>query len=308
PFRSDIRAAADRPRVSAPADTSPAASSVGSGAHPAETVPDRMRTFLSGAGLVAASLLIVLTSGQPDSAPVARDIRKSEAPRSFVDTTFPRLGSRTIQVAAGGDLQKALDEARGGDLIALAPGATYRGPFVLRAKDPAGWVVVATSALNSGLPGRGKRIDPAFKLAPKLMASSGSVIRTEGAAHHFRFVGIEIAPADGAFLHALVELGHEETSADALPHHIIFDRCYLHGDPKRGGRRGIAMNSRETAVVDSYLSDFKEVGADSQAIAGWNGAGPFRIVNNYLEASGENIMFGGADPTIHDLVPSDIEI
>ncbi|MEO8338043.1 MAG: hypothetical protein ABI664_23920, partial [bacterium] len=45
-----------------------------------------------------------------------------------------------------------------------------------------------------------------------------------------------------------------------------------------------------------------------QAIAGWNGPGPFKIVNNYLEGSGENIMFGGADPTINGLVPSDIEI
>ena len=31
-------------------------------------------------------------------------------------------------------------------------------------------------------------------------------------------------------------------------------------------------------------------------------------MNNYLEAAGENVMFGGADPTITDLVPSDIEI
>src|SRR5919206_261134 len=62
------------------------------------------------------------------------------------------------------------------------------------------------------------------------------------------------------------------------------------------------------AVVDSYISDFKEVGADSQAIGGWNGPGPLKIANNYLEAAGENIMFGGADPKIADLVPSDIEI
>jgi hypothetical protein len=31
-------------------------------------------------------------------------------------------------------------------------------------------------------------------------------------------------------------------------------------------------------------------------------------VNNYLEAAGENIMFGGSDPAIPDLVPSDILI
>ncbi len=60
--------------------------------------------------------------------------------------------------------------------------------------------------------------------------------------------------------------------------------------------------------MDSYFSDFKERTADAQAIAGWNGPGPFRIAGNYLEASGENIMFGGADPTIPGLVPADIEV
>jgi hypothetical protein len=106
---------------------------------------------------------------------------------------------------------------------------------------------------------------------PKLVAASGSVIVTEPAAHHYRFVGIEFSPARGSFLHDLVQLGLNHTDVDDLPHHVIFDRCYLHGDPQKGTRRGIAMNSRSTAVIDSYLSDFKEVGADSQAIAGWNG-------------------------------------
>src|SRR5438105_15414368 len=68
------------------------------------------------------------------------------------------------------------------------------------------------------------------------------------------------------------------------------------------------MNGRWVAVLDSYVADFKEQGNDSQALGGWNGLGPFAIGNNYLEAAGENIMFGGADPSITNLVPSDIEI
>src|SRR5262249_39206743 len=52
----------------------------------------------------------------------------------------------------------------------------------------------------------------------------------------------------------------------------------------------------------------KERGADAQAIAGWNGDGPFLIVNNHIEGSGENLLFGGADPSIPMLVPADIEI
>jgi hypothetical protein len=143
---------------------------------------------------------------------------------------------------------------------------------------------------------------------PKLVASSGSVIVTEPAAHHYRFVGIEFGPARGTFLHDLVQLGFNHTDIDDVPHHIIFDRCYLHGDAQKGTRRGIAMNSSSTAVIDSYLADFKEAGADSQAIAGWNGPGPFKISNSFLEAAGENVLFGGADPSIPDLVPADIEI
>jgi hypothetical protein len=41
---------------------------------------------------------------------------------------------------------------------------------------------------------------------------------------------------------------------------------------------------------------------------GWNGPGPFKIVNNTLAGAGENIMFGGSDPGIPNLIPSDIEV
>jgi hypothetical protein len=146
------------------------------------------------------------------------------------------------------------------------------------------------------------------RVMPKLVATSGSVIRAEPGAHHYRFVALEMSPTEGAALTNIIELGDDAKSADGTPHHIIVDRCYVHGDPKAGSRRGIALNSRDSAVVDSYLSDFKERTADAQAISGWNGPGPFRIAGNYLEASGENVMFGGADPAINGLVPSDIEV
>ena len=31
----------------------------------------------------------------------------------------------------------------------------------------------------------------------------------------------------------------------SLPHHIVFERCYLHGDQVKGSRRGIALNARD---------------------------------------------------------------
>ena len=260
---------------------------------------------------------------------LAVTVAASEArpPSARVDTTYPPRTGRTLNVAAGGDLQSALEAARPGDDIVLEAGAVYTGPFTLPPKSGHAWIVIRSSGRSPSsliadgplrgrvfpsslaLPAPGVRVGPAQSpLMPKLEARWGAVISAEPLSHHYRFVGIEVRPTRGAFLKNLVLLGSRESTLAALPHHFIFDRCYIHGDPVKGARRGIALNSRETAVVDSWLSDFKETGADSQAIAGWNGEGPFRIENNHLEGAGENVLFGGADPKIEGLVPSDIEI
>ena len=208
----------------------------------------------------------------------------------------------------GADLQAAVDAARPGDVIALEPDATF-GPLRLPRKTGDEWITIRTSVPDGVFPRPGTRVDPSHaSLMPRIEATSGSAITAAPGAHHYRFIGIEVRPRAGSFLYDLVKLGSGERSLEDLPHHFVFERSYVHGDPQAGGRRGIALNSRHTAVVDSYLSDFKERGADSQAICGWNGLGPFAIVNSYLEAAGENVMFGGADPSITNLVPSDIEI
>jgi hypothetical protein len=106
-----------------------------------------------------------------------------------------------------------------------------------------------------------------------------------------------------------VRLGEfEQTSTDAVPHHVILDRVFIHGRPDADVRRGVSMNGASCALVDSRVVEIHEAGADSQAVGGSTGPGPFKIANNLLEGAGENIMFGGADPRIRDLVPSDIEI
>ena len=235
-----------------------------------------------------------------------------EQPRAFVDTMIVPSNGRTIEVKAGDDLQQALDRAEPGDTILLEPGARFIGPFSLPNKPTGrGWITVRTAAPDRQLPPPGTRVRPADASSmPKLVARRGDgVIHAEQGAHHYRLIGLEITPSDGTYLYSLVWFGHNrDRSVEDLPHHLIVDRCFIHGDPAKGSRRGIALNGRSLAVIDSHLSDFKEVGGDSQAIMGWGGPGPFKIVNNYLEGAGENLMFGGGDPSIRDLVPSDIEI
>jgi hypothetical protein len=66
-------------------------------------------------------------------------------------------------------------------------------------------------------------------------------------------------------------------------------------------------------LIDSYLNDFHCIAVtgtctDAQTINGGNSflpTGPYKIVNNFLEAAGENILWGGATGST---VPADIEI
>jgi hypothetical protein len=219
-------------------------------------------------------------------------------------------GAATIVVPSGGNLQAALDVAQPGDRIELQAGATFTGPFILRNVGDGPEILIRTTTSDADLP-PAHRVGPAdvSRLARLISSDSGTVLRSEGPAGPYRLVGLEIAPAAGVELIDAVRLGTgTETTLDQLPHDITFDRVYIHGDPVVGSRRGIAMNGVNIRVFNSYISDFKQTCCDSQAVATWNGPGPFTIVNNYLEAAGENVMFGGGDPSIAGLVPSDIRI
>ena len=238
-----------------------------------------------------------------------------EPPREFLQTdraTTPVVGN-AIEVAPDADLQAALDEAQPGDEIVLQAGAVYSGNFVLPAKGESDqWITVRTSDM-AGLPAEGLRVGPQHaESMPRILDPTGNgAISTALGAGRYRLIGLEIvASPEVENTWALVNLGNggaEQSDLSVVAHELILDRVYIHGDPKRNCFRCVALNSARTAIIDSYLSEGHAQGFDAQAIGGWNGPGPYKIVNNRLEGSGENVMFGGADPRIPDLVPSDIE-
>jgi hypothetical protein len=221
----------------------------------------------------------------------------------------------TLTVNAGGNLQAAIDAAQPGDTIVLQAGATFTGPFKLRAKNGTAYITIRSSTADSQLPAAGTRITPAHAplLAKIKPGVSGSAIQTVPGASYWRLQFLEVLPSGisgGQTVGTLIEFGSggstNQSSLSQVPHHLVIDRCYVHGHPSLGHRRGLALNSATSEVRDSYFSDFKLVGFDTQAILGWNGPGPYLIENNHLEAAGENVMFGGADPKIANLVPSNI--
>jgi hypothetical protein len=243
-----------------------------------------------------------------------------DGPLVFIDTAMPTQTGTTRTVCPSGcshaTLQAAINAAAPGDTIMLAPGSVHVGPITLTAKSNPNnlWIVIRSSsaAFNAGgALAPGTRVNPSNAASMAAIESPGSNARaivTAAGANHYRLVGLEVrAGAAETNLGNLIVLG-SDTSATPAASDITIDRSWVHGRGDAGSfKRGAAFNGASMAVIDSYFNEFHSTSGDSQAVAGWNGPGPFKIVNNYLEAQSENIMFGGAQPALN-VIPSDIEI
>ena len=259
----------------------------------------------------------------------------AELPRIYVKSSLadsPAPG-KSILVKTSQEFVAALEKAACGDTIRLQAGSEFAGLFKFPNKpcDDAHWVIVRTSAKDSDLPAEGTRITPCYagvtslpgrpeyacsspgramaRIIFEAKGGSGPIMFQPGA-NHYRFVGLEITRGSpGAGIYNLAQF-----SGDTTGNHIVFDRVWMHGTAQDETTRGIILGaSQYVAVVDSYFSDFHcvaKTGActDSQAIAGGFNTremGPYKIVNNFLEAAGEGFILGGGAGTT---TPTDIEV
>jgi hypothetical protein len=232
-----------------------------------------------------------------------------QRPRSV--TQKNQVGGGRVVLGKNDDLQAAINRALPGDTLVLEAGAVFTGPFILPRKSGDTYITIQTSRAEE-LKENVRVTAAQAPLFARLQNAIGEpAVKTESGAHHYKFIGIEFSPSQSQpAVGDIVRFGDGKNQASLadVPHHLVLDRCYIHGFPEQEVRRGVSLNSGETEISNSLISDIHGRGYDTQAICGWNGPGPFRIINNSLQASGENLMFGGADPAITGLVPSDIEI
>jgi hypothetical protein len=239
----------------------------------------------------------------------------AELPRVKLDTTWsePKGGKRWAAHTAD-ELSAALEKSSPGDVIVLDAGRTYTGGFHLPGKEnPQGkWIYIVSSAM-ANLP-EGTRITPKdAENMPKLVTpKTMPVFQVNGGANHWRLAGLEIT-ADSSYKDAVGNsytyfLIGSQFNQSPHPDSITIDRCYIHGSPTQDIVTAVQGNAAKYAVIDSYISDIHAPGQDSQAIGSYDTPGPFKIVNNYLEAAGENVMFGGAGKNFNRGVPSDLEV
>lgn len=270
------------------------------------------------------------TFDQPAGSPGKNFDGPAELPREYVKSSLkdtPATG-KTWLVRSGESIEKVLGTVSCGDIIQLQAGATFSGNFVLPAKscDDLHWIVIRTSSPDSVLPLEGTRVTPCYagisslpgrprlncastaNVLPKIESNDAGALTFSAGANHYRLIGLEVTrAASPAAVHNLIQFR-------GSAHHLVFDRLWIHGSPQDETARGILLGqTRSVAVVDSFLNDFhcaSKSGScvDSQAIAGGlddGPMGPYKIVNNFLEASGQSIMFGGGSA---GATPQDIEV
>jgi hypothetical protein len=196
-------------------------------------------------------------------------------------------------VSTAAELSAAL--ARGGT-ITLRPG-TYRGNFAVT-------VDGTTLTGMTGLPPR--RVTPSDVESVTLEPASPHEPTVRITASDVTVRGLRIL--NGATDRETVVVGSPDaTRAEAQPADVTLDRVAIVAG-ERGGLRGLSLHARGVTVTRSHIAGFWFRGRDSQAIWANNGPGPYTIDDNYLEGSGENILFGGASIRIRDCVPSDVRI
>jgi hypothetical protein len=269
------------------------------------------------------SIMVAASSGYdgPAQLPIAT------IATAMSDTPAP---GGVVNVNSGGNLQSALNSVQCGQTIQLQAGATFSGPFTIPAKNcnNQNWIIIRTSASDNQLPAEGQRVTPCYAgvsslegrpayscqnptnvLAKVQMANGGNgPFNIANGANFYRFIGLEITRATGTKGSAQL------ISLSGTADHIIVDRSWLHGQAQDETRDGFAAaGGTYIAVINSYLNDFHCISGtgsctDSHAVSGGvttTQDGPYLIQNNFLEASGEAVMFGGGAAT---LTPTDITI
>jgi hypothetical protein len=256
-------------------------------------------------------------------------ISYADPPAAFVATSYPTVNGTTINLSSGGDIQGAIDTLRAldGNLnheIVLAAGGTYTGNYRLRPRTGAnasgtGWIVIRS---NGTLPASGTRAmatdsaQMAKLVSPGQDATTGGhgAIIAEASSRHYRMVGLEVTHNDNTFpsshVDCLVMFGWStggQTTAN-MPHHMILDRCYVHGQGTTNNvKRGVSLDGMHIGVIDSTILDIRSGSwTDCVGVWGTNGWGPIKVDNCHIEASGECLGLGGDVPTITNLITEDV--
>jgi len=250
-----------------------------------------------------------------------------------------QLSAATVRVCLAGpptcdssDLQAVINAAVGGDKIILQAGeefGTSKGTaWTIPQHTGSGYVTIQSSAVDQ-LGSASRSIPPGYRVSPSdapnmakicnidttptALAQTENVIQFVAKTAYWKFVGLEIANCttgvwSQANLIAMLPLSGTMLYDDT-PHHIIIDRCWIHGYAfDQGPNRGINVAANDVVITNNYIDEihFTRGSQESHAIAIGNAGRNVEIRNNRITSSTEASFTGGGRDRISNRSPENV--
>jgi hypothetical protein len=240
---------------------------------------------------------------------------QSATSRITVNVSAHPEPTAVIVVESIAELMTAYNNAVGGEHIVIPAGSTWIGEISLPAKNFSDYVTIRSSA---SMPALTERITPNANGLVTLKApyGNGVPLRIENGATRIRLVGLKFEPkyipdVNGPSTYYLLQIGapFTQTTTATNPSRIIVEHCVINPPDDVNVVHGILNDGYKVSILSSWLGNIKTFGGqDSQAVISFDGKGAHVYNNTYFEAASENIMYGGAVPTIPGLTPTNIEV
>lgn len=212
--------------------------------------------------------------------------------------SLPQLPSgytNVVRLAAGGNLQSAINSAPANTEILLAPGATFNGALTIAGG--AGCLRIATDLPSAPQ----SRVDTLANLAT-ITAGAGN--KTIAISRNCVELDLLEVTNEQAKVTTLVSI-QGATAADQ-PDRILVDRSWLHARGGKSVRRGVQANGSNITVRRSQITDMRDGTNQAQGVAQWNAIGPLLVEDNYMRYQSQGFMCGGAGGVRYH--PADITI
>lgn len=213
--------------------------------------------------------------------------------------------SAQVAVHSGDDLQAAVTAASCGTTITVDAG-TY-GAITATDKSCSGPSYITIQAASC--PHAGRPTSEAMTGMPVISSgtSAENLVIALGA-DYYRFVCIGFLSTEDQNASILIgSPGSDQDTEAKIPTHVQFDRIILYSIDGKDLVHAISQQGNDVEMTRSWLSNIKS-SADAQCFFSSNSFGPTLFNDNYCEASGENILLGGAQAFVTGAMPKNVTI
>lgn len=180
-------------------------------------------------------------------------------------------------------------------LLVLTAGQTFTGQINLSSKSCSQYIRVRSSRLGE-LTADVRAGATQTSLMAKITQGglANTMQTTTDGVNYYAFEGLEITTSANPAYSAIIQIGSGiEDTYTKLPHHIVFDRNWIHGVAQvNGPKRGLSLNGMNIIITNNSFTENHAVGSDSQAILCSQCMGPIYVRNN-LMSSGAGAFYAG---------------